>query len=41
LASLEGTQPVLGSTEAKAVLAFCLAAVKSESEHSEVTIAGL
>ena len=35
---MDGTQPDLDAVEAKAVLAFCLAAIKSESDHSEITL---
>lgn len=37
-AIMDGTQPDLDAVEAKAVLAFCLAAIKSESDHSEITL---
>ena len=40
-AILDGTQPDLNATEAKAVLAFCLAAIKSESDHREISISEL
>jgi predicted dehydrogenase len=38
---MDGTQPDLDAVEAKAVLAFCLAALKSESEQREVALSEL
>jgi predicted dehydrogenase len=40
-AIMDGTQPDLDAVEAKAVLAFCLAAIKSESEQREVALSEL
>jgi len=40
-AIIDGTQPDLDATEAKAVLAFCLAAIKSESDHREISLGEL
>ncbi len=40
-AIMDGTQPDLGATEAKSVLAFCLAAIKSEPEHNEIMLGEL
>lgn len=36
-----GTQPELDAAEARHILAFCLAAIKSGAEHREVTLAEL
>ena len=36
-----GTQPELDAAEARRVLAFCLAAIQSDIEHREVTLAEL
>jgi predicted dehydrogenase len=40
-AIMDGTQPDLDAVEAKAVLAFCLAAIKSESKQREVALSEL
>lgn len=40
-AIIDGTQPDLDAVEAKAVLAFCLAAIKSESDHREISLGEL